>query len=92
MAKQKKKKLGCTLPGNELGYCKVESLISIDKRGQMVLPKETRDKAGIRPGDKLAIVSWGKEKACCISLIKAEGLADMVKEMLGPAMEEVLKR
>jgi len=92
MADKKKKNGSCTLMGKELGCCKIESLISVDKRGQMVLPKEIRDKAGIRPGDKLAIVSWGKEKTCCISLIKAEGLADMVKEMLGPIMEEALKR
>ncbi|MFA5393373.1 MAG: HgcAB-associated protein [Candidatus Ratteibacteria bacterium] len=92
MAKQKKKNSGCALLGKELGCCKVESLISVDKRGQMVLPKEIRDKAGIRPGDKLAIVSWGKEKTCCISLIKAESLAGMVEEMLGPIMGEILKK
>ena len=31
------------------------SLISVDDRGQMVLPKEIRDKANILPGDKLAV-------------------------------------
>jgi len=39
----------------------------------MVLPKEIRDKANIRHGDKLALVSWEKDgKICCINLIKAE--------------------
>jgi AbrB family looped-hinge helix DNA binding protein len=39
----------------------------------MVLPKEIRDKANIRPGDKLTLVSWEKDgKICCINLIKAE--------------------
>ena len=41
------------------GCCKVESLISVDERGQMVLPKDLRDKAGIKPGDKLAVISMG---------------------------------
>jgi len=75
----------------KMGCCKVESLISLDERGQMVLPKEIRDKAKIRAGDKLAVISWEKEgKICCISLIKAEDFAEMVKGLLGPMMKEIL--
>ena len=71
--------------------CKVESVISIDDRGQMVLPKEIRDKAKIRAGDKLAVVSWEKDgEVCCISLIKAEDFTEMVKGLLGPMMKEVV--
>jgi len=71
----------------EINCCKVESLISIDDRGQMVLPKELRDKADIRAGDKLALISWEKEgKICCFSLIKAEDLALGVKDFLWPIM------
>jgi AbrB family looped-hinge helix DNA binding protein len=67
--------------------CRVESLISIDDRGQMVLPKELRDKAQIRAGDKLALISWEKEgRVCCFTLIKAEDLAVGVQEFLGPIM------
>jgi len=74
-----------------MGCCKVESLISIDERGQMVLPKEIRDKAKIRAGEKLAVISWEKEgKVCCISLIKAEDFAEMVKGLLGPMMKEII--
>jgi len=78
---------------NESSCCKVESLISVDDRGQMVLPKEIRDKAKIRAGDKLAVITWEKDgKACCISLIKVEDLTEMVKGMLGPLMEEILQK
>lgn len=71
--------------------CKVEALVSIDERGQMILPKEIRDKANIRAGDKLAITSWEKDgKVCCISLIKAEELTESVKTILGPVMKDVL--
>jgi AbrB family looped-hinge helix DNA binding protein len=74
-----------------MGCCKVESLISIDERGQMVLPKELRDRGNIRPGDKLAIISWDKEgEICCLFLIKAEYLAGRVKDFLGPVMKEML--
>ncbi len=70
--------------------CKVEAVVSIDERGQMVLPKEIRDKADIQAGDKLAILSWEMgEKVSCISLVKADDLAGIVKEMLGPMMKEI---
>ncbi len=76
--------------GVPLSCCRVESLISVDERGQMVLPKEIRDKAGIRPGDKLALISWEKGgKVCCVTLLKAEEFGDMVKGLLGPMMKEM---
>ena len=75
-----------------LGCCKVESVVSVDERGQMVLPKDVRDKAGVRVGDKFAVVSWEKQgKVCCISLVKAENIAGMVQDMLGPMMKEILR-
>jgi hypothetical protein len=39
------------------------------------------------PGDKLALISWEKEsEVCCLTLIKADNLADQVREFLGPVM------
>ena len=68
--------------------CKVESIVSVDERGQMVLPKEIRDAAGIKPGDKLALVMWKKgPEVCCMTLIKVEALTGMVRGMLGPFMK-----
>jgi antitoxin PrlF len=90
MAK-KEKDVSCVPTG--MGCCKVEAVISVDERGQMVLPKEMREKANIRAGDKLAVTSWEKDgKVCCISLIKAEDLTDMVRSMLGPVMGEILQK
>lgn len=91
MAKKSKNEICCTSATKSMGCCKVESIIDIDARGQMVLPKEIRDKAKIRAGDKLAVISWEKEgKICCISLIKTENFAEMVKGLLGPMMKEVI--
>lgn len=75
-----------------MGCCKVESLISVDARGQMVLPKEIRDRAKIRGGDKLAVVTWERGKVCCISLVKAEDFTEMVKGLLGPMMKEIIEK
>jgi antitoxin PrlF len=74
-----------------MSCCRIEAVVSIDERGQLVLPKEIRDKAGIKPGDKLALIMHGSgEDSCCISLIKTDGLVDSVKTMLGPMMKEIL--
>ena len=77
---------------NAGGCCQVASLVSVDERGQMILPKDIRERAGIRAGDKLALVVWEKDGAfCCLTLIKAAGLGGMVKEMLGPVMAGLVK-
>jgi len=89
MAK-KNRKVCCSPVEMGVNYCKVESIITVDERGQMVLPKELRDRANIRAGDKLAIISWDKGgEVCCIYLIKAEHLAERVKDFLGPMMKGV---
>jgi antitoxin PrlF len=82
----------CIVSEGEQGHCcKVEAVISVDDRGQMVLPKEIRDKAEIHAGDKLAVISWEKDgEVCCISLIKVDALTDMVKGVLGPVMKEIM--
>jgi AbrB family looped-hinge helix DNA binding protein len=65
----------------------VESVVTVDERGQMVLPKEIRDRAGIRAGDKLAVVSVSDGgKLCCITLIKADALSGTVKVILKPML------
>jgi len=71
----------------------VESIVSVDERGQMVLPKDIRERAKIRPGDKLAVVSMEKDgKICCLSLIRVEELEGMVKSVLGPVIEDIFKK
>ncbi|UCE75515.1 MAG: AbrB/MazE/SpoVT family DNA-binding domain-containing protein [Methanomassiliicoccales archaeon] len=70
--------------------CNVESVVSVDDRGQMVLPKEIRERADIKAGDKLAIISMERGgKICCISMIKIDEFEDMVKSFLGPMMKEM---
>jgi bifunctional DNA-binding transcriptional regulator/antitoxin component of YhaV-PrlF toxin-antitoxin module len=59
----------------------------------MVLPKEVREKAKIRAGEKLAIISWEKDgELCCISLIKADELMEMVRGALGPMMKDMFSQ
>lgn len=72
--------------------CRLEALVSVDDRGQIVLPKDVREKAGIKAGEKLAIITCMRDgKFCCMSLVKASDLAEKIKEMLGPLLQELLK-
>jgi len=85
-----KKTSCCESEHGAMSCCRVESLISVDERGQMVLPKDLRDRAKIKAGDKLALISWEKDgEFCCLTLIKADDLAKGVKEFLGPVMKDL---
>ena len=76
-----------------LGCCKIESVVSVDNRGQMLLPKDVREKAGVRVGDKFAVVSWEKQgRVCCISLVKVEDMTAVMRDMLGPMMNGILRK
>lgn len=91
MKKKKSAKSSCTPAGKESCCCNVESVVTIDKRGQMVLPKEIRDAAKIRAGDKLAIILLKKDdEVCCLTLMKADELSDAVKNKLGPVFKVII--
>lgn len=91
--KRKSKDGACCGPkARAAGCCSVESVVTVDERGQMVLPKEIREKAGIGAGDKLAVIGCEEGgKMCCITLIKADDLKQMVRNRLGPMMRELFE-
>ena len=70
--------------------CTVEAVLSVDERGQMVLPKEVRQRAGIGTGDKLALISWERNgEVCCLALIKAGNLSGVVQGILNPLVRDL---
>ena len=90
MAQKKRSETYCSSAGKDLGCCAVESVVSIDERGQMVLPKEIREKSNICPGDKLVVISIERNgKFCCLSLIKAQDFEGMVKNLLSPTIMDI---
>ncbi|MDD4137746.1 MAG: HgcAB-associated protein [Methanoregula sp.] len=62
--------------GCDPATCQVEAVLSIDSRGQIVIPKEVRRRANIGDDDKLALVSWrNRDGGCCLALIRADNLS-----------------
>ena len=68
--------------------CKIESIVTIDAKGQIVLPKNIRERAGFKPHGKLALLSFEKEgKVCCVIVIKAESLEGGLAKTLSLAVK-----
>ena len=66
------------------------SIVTVSKKGWVVIPKEIRERNAIKPGDKLVIVDYGRG----ISIFPAS--KDPIREargMLkgGPSMQEFLE-
>jgi len=77
---------------NAGGCCNVAAVVSIDAKGQVVLPKDVRERAGLKPNDRLALIDCERDgEICCIMMVKAEKLGDSVGKMLGPMLKDVLK-
>jgi len=73
--------------------CRIDAVISIDVKGQIVLPKDLRDKANFKPNDKIAVVACEKDgEVCCIMMLKAERLQGAVTKTLGPLLKGVTKQ
>jgi antitoxin PrlF len=71
--------------------CKVNAVVTVDAKGQIVLPKDLRERANINPNDKLAVIGMEQGNCvCCIVLMKADTLGEPVKRMLGPIFDEAL--
>jgi len=89
MTTDRKESACCTTEG---ASCQVEAVLTVDERGQMVLPKEVRDRAAIHAGDKLALVSWVQDgRVCCFALLKTEELGSMVKSIMQPLIGKIGK-
>jgi antitoxin PrlF len=70
--------------------CRIDAVITIDSKGQIVLPKDLREKANFKPNDKIAVVACEKEgEVCCIMMLKAEKLVAAVTKTLGPLLKGV---
>jgi antitoxin PrlF len=72
----------------ESDTCRIDAVITMDVKGQIVLPKDLREKANMKPNDKIAVVACEKDgEVCCIMMVKAEKLVGAVTKTLGPLIK-----
>jgi AbrB family looped-hinge helix DNA binding protein len=68
---------------------KLYGATTVGQRGQIVLPADLRKERGIKPGDKLLVMSR-PESGVPIILIDADSMAGMLTEA-GEALERISK-
>lgn len=75
------------------GGGRIEALLPVDERGQMVLPKSLRERLGIAAGDKMVAVAWKRGNgAAGLSLVKADTLKGLIDWLAGPVAPDRRKR
>ena len=63
---------------------KIDAIVTVDVKGQILLPKNVREKTGFEPNEKIALLSLEKDgELCCLLMIKAEKLGEAVAKALG---------
>lgn len=80
----------CSSEEKDVSCCKIEGIVQIDSRGQIVLPRDLRKDAGLTEGTKLVVVRLqSKGEIAGIYLYKTDGFNIVVKDHLKPVMKEV---
>ncbi len=88
---KKKDPVDCSCREKYSDTCRIEAILTVDERGQIVIPKEVRDSARMGAGDRLALVSCMKDgDTCCVMLIHADQLTTMVRSALLPVMKDII--
>ena len=80
----------CESEKEKIGCCDLEAVVSIDDRGQIVLPKSLRQRAGIEPSDKLVLVSCADAHGVnCITIFKAKNMIGIIKDAMEPVVRSM---
>ena len=71
---------------------RVEAVLSVDGKGQILLPKELREKTGIKAGDRLVVITGCSEsgEVCCLILVKGEIIDEGVRGLVAPMLKEIV--
>jgi antitoxin PrlF len=72
--------------------CRIDAVITMDSKGQVVLPKDLREKANFKPNDKIAVVACEKQgEVCCIMMVKAERFGGALTQTLSPLLKGIVE-
>ncbi len=72
---------------------KIEAILTVDNKGQILLPKELRERANIKSGDRLIAISGCDENGeiCCLIFVKADLIDEELKALLSPMLKGVME-
>jgi len=83
---------GCDDSQVDSECCRVEDIVTVGKKGQIILPKDLRERENIKEGDKFALVNVkGKGDSCCLILMKSDVFEPMVKDVLSPVLKVMIR-
>jgi len=70
----------------------IDAIVTLDDRGQIVIPKDVRKSLNFNPGDKFTLMTCNDSKGnlCCITLLKVDQLRGMVQKVLSPVFSEIV--
>ncbi|MBC7114896.1 MAG: AbrB/MazE/SpoVT family DNA-binding domain-containing protein [Archaeoglobi archaeon] len=68
----------------QCGSAKIETIVTVDAKGCILIPKEIRSRMGLESGDRLMVISGVDEKnrICCLLLVKPEVFEKEAESML----------
>ncbi len=72
---------------------RIEAVLSVDSKGQILLPKELREKTGLKPGDRLVAITGCDENGdvCCLILVRGEIVDHGLRELVAPMLKGILE-
>lgn len=70
--------------------CKVESIVTVSSKGQIVLSPGIRESMNLKEGDKLvSILMNANSGSPMVVLMKADNFGGIVRNFLGPIMKDI---
>lgn len=90
MNKKKEENSYCATSNLKSRCCKVESLVTISSKGQIVLSQGIREAMNLKEGEKLvSILMNPTSDTPFVVLMKADYFEGLVRNCLSPIMEEI---
>ena len=88
MSKEEESNPSISCKCNSSNNLKIESILTMDAKGQILLPKDVRERLQFAAGEKIALVVLENNgNPCCITLIKASLLSEGIKGFLEPLVK-----
>lgn len=72
---------------------RIEAVLTVDNKGQILLPKDLREKVNINTEDMLVVIAGCDENGeiCCLILVKADLIDEELRSILSPMLKGVLQ-